>query len=108
VKESDPDLIVLDVMMPKRTGFVLFKQLRKDEKYKHIPVIMLTAVSGMLEEQEAAREDTFEKPYESLRQSLSHKISDMRDEGLEKPEMFVDKPIDPEEFVLKVKELIGD
>ncbi|MFO8173046.1 MAG: response regulator, partial [Longimicrobiales bacterium] len=29
VQEEKPDLILLDVMMPKKTGFVLFKQLRR-------------------------------------------------------------------------------
>ena len=29
-----PDLILLDVMMPKRTGFTLFKMLRRDEKLR--------------------------------------------------------------------------
>lgn len=106
VKETEPDLIVLDVMMPKRSGFVLFKQLRKDPKYKQIPVIMLTAVSGVLEEQET-RQDASEKPYESLRASLSGAIAAMREEGVVNPEKFVDKPIDPEDFIVHVREIIG-
>ena len=42
IEECIPDLILLDVMMPKKTGFSLFKQLRRKEEYKDIPVIMLT------------------------------------------------------------------
>ena len=41
VQESKPDLILLDVMMPRKTGFVLFKQLRRNEDYKDIPVIIV-------------------------------------------------------------------
>lgn len=45
IKAENPDLVLLDVMMPKKTGFVLIKQLRRDEKYKDLPVIMLTGVA---------------------------------------------------------------
>ncbi len=108
VEDSNPDLLLLDVMMPKRTGFVLFKQLRRNEKYKNIPVIMLTAVADVLEEDEShAGDDTFERPFDSLRESLKRAIVQMRDEGLVRPEKFIDKPIDPEALIEAVKELIG-
>ena len=45
--------------------------------------------------------------YDSLRESLKKKIREMREEGLVRPEMFIDKPVDPESFVAKVRELIG-
>jgi two-component system alkaline phosphatase synthesis response regulator PhoP len=107
VKEGPPDLIVLDVMMPKKTGFVLFKQLKQDERYKEIPILMLTAVSGVLEELEDHKQETFERPYDSLREALKKKIQEMREEGLVRPEMFVDKPVEADSFVAKVRELIG-
>ncbi len=102
-----PDLIILDVMMPKRTGFVVFKQLRKNEDFKEIPVIMLTGVASCLSELDGKKDDTFEGPYDSLREKLRTAIQQMRDEGLVKPDMYVDKPIDPDELISKVGELIG-
>jgi DNA-binding response OmpR family regulator len=36
-------LIILDVMMPKINGFQVSRLLKFDKKYKHIPIIMLTA-----------------------------------------------------------------
>ena len=108
VQESKPDLILLDVMMPKKTGFVLFKQLRRKEEFKDIPVIMLTAVAEVLEEDETQAEgETFERPFDSLRDSLRKAIAKMRDEGLVKPEVFIDKPIDPDKLIQEVKTLIG-
>ncbi len=107
VVREKPDLIVLDVMMPKRTGFVLFGQLRKSEEYKEIPVIMLTGVADSLSELDGQKDDTFESPYDALREKLRQKIQQMREEGL-KPEMYVDKPIDPDDLIAKVKGLIGD
>ena len=52
VQQAKPDLIVLDVMMPKKSGLTLFKQLRRDERFKDIPILMLTGVAGVLEEME--------------------------------------------------------
>jgi len=108
VQEMKPDLILLDVMMPKKTGFVLFKQLRRKDEFKDIPVIMLTAVAEVLEEEESQAEgETTERPFDSLRDSLRKAIAKMRDEGLVRPEVFMDKPIDPENLIEEVKGLIG-
>lgn len=108
VQEAIPDLILLDVMMPKKTGFSLFKQLRRIEEYKDIPVIMLTGVAGVLEEEETMAEgDTFESPFDSLREGLRRGIAKMREEGIIRPERFIDKPIDPEELIESVKSIIG-
>jgi len=45
-----PDLILLDIMMPKMTGWEVNKKLREDSKLKNIPVIMVTAVSQLNEQ----------------------------------------------------------
>ncbi len=39
-----PDLVVLDVMMPRKNGYVLCAELKKDKATRDIPVILLTAV----------------------------------------------------------------
>lgn len=108
LKESQVDLIILDVMMPKKTGFVLFKQLKKNDELKDIPVLMLTGVAASLEDMDSESDDTFARPYDSLRESLRKAIQDMRQEGDVRPEMFVDKPVDPDAFIEKVRQLIGE
>jgi CheY-like chemotaxis protein len=106
VGDAQPDLIVLDIMLPKKTGWVVFRQLRKHEAYKSIPVMMLTAVSGVLEDQDALADE--EPEYEGLRELLRKAIRQMREEGVGSPEMFLDKPVEPWQFVLRVRELIGE
>lgn len=108
IQSESPDLVLLDVMMPKKTGFVLIKQLRRDEKYKNLPVIMLTGVADVLDDLDAQSGDTHERPFDSLREAMRKTIREMREEGLLKPDMFIDKPIDPELVIAKIKELIGD
>ena len=44
IKEERPDLIILDVMMPEKNGYMVCDELKKDPKYKDITVILLTAV----------------------------------------------------------------
>lgn len=44
-KEENPDLMILDVMLPKINGYKVCRLLKFDNKYKHIPILMLTARS---------------------------------------------------------------
>jgi DNA-binding response OmpR family regulator len=44
IKERHPDLLVLDVMMPRKDGYQLCAELKADSATKDIPIILLTAV----------------------------------------------------------------
>ncbi len=44
IKEKQPDLVLLDVMMPRKNGYDLCNELKSDVKYKNIVVVLLTAV----------------------------------------------------------------
>jgi CheY-like chemotaxis protein len=44
IKEDRPDLILLDVMMPRKDGYVVCDEIKKDDRYKDITVVLLTAV----------------------------------------------------------------
>ncbi|MBI3601982.1 MAG: response regulator [Candidatus Omnitrophica bacterium] len=49
VKKNQPDLIVLDVRMPKMNGYIFILELKKIVNIKAIPIIVLTAKEGMAE-----------------------------------------------------------
>ena len=50
VKKDKPDLVILDVMMPEINGYDVCYQLRFNEEYEHIPIILLTARDKELNE----------------------------------------------------------
>lgn len=61
-----PELILLDIMLPNKDGMSILKELKKDSKYKDIPVIMLTAKSMEVDKVkglEAGADDYITKPF---------------------------------------------
>jgi class 3 adenylate cyclase len=69
VESFKPDVILLDYMMPKMNGIEVVKRLRQDEKYKSLPVILLTA-KGSQEDKvrglDAGADDYVVKPFDSF------------------------------------------
>jgi len=83
-REDRPDLIILDVIMPMKDGFMVCQQLKKDPQLSSIPVLMLTAFS-----------EKFGETSVSLSQGLTLEAED-----------FIDKPVTPAELLLRVERLL--
>ena len=47
IKKEKPDLVLLDLILPKKDGFQVLKEMKEDEKLKDIPVIVLTNLEGI-------------------------------------------------------------
>ena len=87
VRESKPDIILLDVQMPGKDGFDVFAELKSDETTADIPVVMLTGVADKT----------------GLRFS-----SDEMGEFLGKePDAYIEKPVDPATLQETVSKILG-
>ena len=86
-KENSPQLIILDVQMPKATGFQVFEQLKADQKLAAVPVIMLTATAE--------------------RTGVKLTGKDMGQYMGTEPEAYIDKPIEPIVLKQTVKRLLA-
>lgn len=65
-RAEKPDLIVLDIMMPKLDGYETCKLLKADEMTKHIPVILLSAKGRNVDQKvgfEVGADDYITKPF---------------------------------------------
>ena len=69
ISDSAPDLILLDVMMPKMSGFEVCRRIKNDPKTSDIPVIMVTALNeyGDIERAiDSGTDDFLSKPVNKL------------------------------------------
>lgn len=65
IESDEPDLILLDIMMPKRSGFEVCRILKEDPRYRDIPIIMVTALNeagDMERARECGGDDFLTKP----------------------------------------------
>ncbi|MBW2630972.1 MAG: response regulator [Deltaproteobacteria bacterium] len=86
--EESPDLIILDVLMPKQSGIKMYRELKGDEFLKEIPVIVLSGIAKR----------TFLRSQEALTEFGSQPVPE--------PEAYIEKPVEPEELVETIKKLI--
>jgi len=69
VASEVPDLILLDIMMPKVSGFEICRRLKADEKTRDVPIVMVTALTEMADIErgvEAGTDDFLSKPISKL------------------------------------------
>jgi len=89
IEKDPPDLVILDVLMPRGSGIRLYHKLKTTEKYKRIPIIMFTgiALSSFLKSQKV--------------------LDEFKGEEVPEPDIYLEKPVDPEELAAAVKKKIG-
>ena len=69
VEESLPDLILLDIMMPRMSGFEVCRTLKDDPRYRDIPIVMVTALNetaDMERARECGTDDFLSKPVNKI------------------------------------------
>jgi CheY-like chemotaxis protein len=89
IEKEHPDLVILDVLMPRGSGIRLYRNLKTDENLKKIPIIMFTGIA--------------------LRSFLkSQKVLDEFKGGeVPKPDIYLEKPVEPEELAMAIRKKLG-
>lgn len=67
IKKESPDLVILDLMMPKMSGFEVCRMIKFDDKYKDMPIIVLSALDQQADREkaiEAGADAYFIKPFD--------------------------------------------
>jgi twitching motility two-component system response regulator PilH len=83
-REEVPDVVLLDVMMPERGGLSTLIALRKDEKTKSVPVVLVTGIQTELTHDFSAFLDRFRKHH---------------------PDAYLEKPVDAEKLLRTLDEI---
>jgi twitching motility two-component system response regulator PilH len=89
LKEERPDLVILDVLMPRQSGIRLFRDLKTDKSLKHIPVILLSGIA----------KKTFLRSQKAL--------TEFGGESVPEPEIYLEKPVEPEELSAAINKFIA-
>lgn len=85
LREVEPDLVCLDIMMPKESGISFYARMKKDKRFEQIPVLV---ISGVIQEEE----------YDF------HKF--LPEKSIPPPQEYIEKPIKLENFLKTVQRLL--
>jgi CheY-like chemotaxis protein len=88
IQKEHPDLICLDILMPKKTGVKLYGQIRKDPVLKNIPVIIITAWGPP------------EYPGIDFKRFIHHRSK------IPPPDGYLEKPIDRDALLKAVSQIL--
>ena len=89
IREEGPSLIILDVLMPEKSGIKLYRELKTSDTLKKIPVVICSGIARR----------TF------LR---SHALpSDSEEETLPEPDGYMEKPVKPPALMKIIEKLLG-
>lgn len=87
-KTEKPDLVSLDLLMPNKTGIKMYRELRKDDEMKDIPVIMVTGFG---------KDDVPSMDFKEWIQKRA----------IRPPEAYIEKPVDKDILLTAIKKALG-
>lgn len=89
VREKKPNLVILDILLPKESGVKMYRELKTDDNLKNIPVLILSAIS----------KKTF---------THSQKVLDeFKGKSVPEPEAYIEKPPDSDELLETIGKLLA-
>ncbi len=105
MRQNRPDLVLLDVMMPRKSGVAVFNKMRQDPELAGVPVVIITGASKATGVEMTTGEENPKKTYEDdlVREfglKLREQLMNLTPQG------FLEKPVEPEQLISKIKSLL--
>jgi CheY-like chemotaxis protein len=101
-RKEKPDMILLDLIMPEKSGMLMFQELKKDPELGRIPVIVVSGASEALGVD--LRNFMIKQPLRG-RQKV---VETTGETEFTEPNAYVEKPVDPSELIKVIKENLED
>lgn len=101
-RTQNPDLILLDLMMPRKSGISMFQELKKSTELREIPVVVVTGVSQATGVD--FRDFIFKQPYKEKEKTVG--TTGMTEYTM--PAGYVEKPIEPDELMRVIRDVLKD
>ncbi len=101
-RKEKPDMILLDLIMPEKSGMLMFQELKKDPELGRIPVIVVSGASEALGVD--LRNFMIKQPLRG-RQKVVETTGETQ---FTEPNAYVEKPVDPNELIKVIKENLED
>ncbi len=89
IRKDPPDLIILDVLMPKESGIRLYRNMKTSKKFKNIPIVILSGIA----------EKSFLRSQKVL--------TEFGGDPVPNPEAYLEKPVDGEKLADTIKTILG-
>ncbi len=106
MSKERPDLVLLDIMMPRKSGLAVFHQMKRDPKLEKVPIIVITGASAATG---VEMKTGVEKPKQTYNDDLAREFGAQLREQLQNltPEGFLEKPVEPQQLVSKIESLLS-
>ena len=89
IRQNKPDLVILDILMPKQSGIRMYRELKTSESLRDIPVIICSGIARR----------TLLRGQAALTESSGESIPD--------PDAYLEKPVTPGHLAATIKKILG-
>ena len=96
-RKEKPDMILLDLIMPEKSGVMMFQELKKDPELASIPVIVVSGASEALGVD--FKNFMFKQPLRKGKKA----VDTIGESKFTEPNAFVEKPVNPAELIEVIK-----
>ena len=88
IKQEKPELIILDVLMPRQSGIRLYRELKTDRSFKDIPIIILSGIA----------KKTFLRSQKALTEFGGKEVPE--------PKVYLEKPVEPDVLAEEINKIL--